>query len=214
MNTYNEKDDERLEPILNEIRSIGTPYSDEPDPRYWSNFRVRVMERVEAEELKHQPIGKRLWQWITERPLRSGLIGFSAAALVLVGVLTNPFSSEKHDVAVVQPPVPVQHQDTTIPKQAPALHIAPAVKAPVDVQVAKDMAATNKAVRKMLNSKEYANNLKDAVTRSEETKLADAGQQSERVSTVTAADSELPVSLSDLSESLLESLLHSLETTK
>ncbi len=213
MNTHEEQDDERLKPILNEIRKAGAPYSDEPDPRYWANFRVRVMERVEQAEAAHRPVGQRIWEWITERPLRSGLIGFSTAALVIVSVLMNPFTNGKRDVAVLQQPPIVLHHDSASSGTVPVTPIAPSHVSPSDVQVQKDMAATNKAVKKMLRSHEYTQHLRHSVESSEQTKMAEL-EPAESVSTVTTADSDLPVSLNDLSESQLESVLHSLESTK
>ena len=47
---YNEKE---LKALEDEIRAMGIPYSaNEPDDRYFANFRVRLMERIEAKEQK------------------------------------------------------------------------------------------------------------------------------------------------------------------
>ena len=44
--TYNEQELQKLEA---ELRAMGIPYSEnEPDDRYFANFRVRVMERIEV----------------------------------------------------------------------------------------------------------------------------------------------------------------------
>lgn len=212
MITQEEKDDERLLPILREISKAGTPYGEEPDPRYWSNFRVRVMERVEAAEIRRQPLASRLWQWITERPLRAGAVGFSMAALVLAGVLTNPFATSQKDVAIVQPARQMHHDTVVTTPAAKPLALPEHVitKPSIDVADQQQIASTNRAVTKMLHSKEYAAHLQHAADASKPS-MAEADQS---VSTVTASASDLPVSLNELTESQLESVLHSLEQNK
>lgn len=133
---------------------------------------------------------------------------------MLVAVFANPFPSAHRDVAVVQPnPVVAAHQDTSAQAPAPFQHARVAPTAPIDVQAQHDMAAASKTVKKMLHSKEYAAHLKQTMESPAAPTMAEA-ERTESVSTVTAGVSELPVSLEDLSESQLESVLQSLETEK
>ena len=47
-----------IEKHLGEIRKHGEPYnSEEPAPLYWANFRVRVMQQIEAKEARNGCIG-------------------------------------------------------------------------------------------------------------------------------------------------------------
>jgi hypothetical protein len=82
-NQNNHNEEEEIRGLLDQIKQRGVPYSDEPDPLYWANFRVRVMERVQPENVGFFAKAK---SWLWESGLRTGLVGGGLAALLLGGV--------------------------------------------------------------------------------------------------------------------------------
>ncbi len=81
-NNHNEEED--IRGLLDSIKQQGMPYSEEPDPLYWANFRLRVMERVEEPE--RISIFAKAKSWLWESGLRTGLVGGGLAAVLLGGV--------------------------------------------------------------------------------------------------------------------------------
>ncbi|MFI5201915.1 MAG: hypothetical protein ACHQNE_05980 [Candidatus Kapaibacterium sp.] len=110
---YNTEETQKLE---DEIRKLGIPYaSEEPEPFYWANFRVRVMDRI-AEKERKANWPARFGQFIAEHVLGAG-IAVSAACLLVAAVLwLQPSGGEAPQLAAVQqtpaavlaPPVPLQ----------------------------------------------------------------------------------------------------------
>jgi hypothetical protein len=82
-NHNNHNEEEEIRGLLDSIKQQGMPYSEEPDPLYWANFRVRVMERVQPERRSIFAIAK---GWLWESGLRTGLVGGGLAVLLLGGV--------------------------------------------------------------------------------------------------------------------------------
>src|SRR5947209_16204560 len=101
--TYNEMELQKLE---EEIRAMGVPFSaDEPDDRYFANFRVRLMERIEAKQKKS--IAASVWSWIAGSPLRSLSIGAGLAGVVIAVLLIRPAPQEQ--LAKVEPPTKMEN---------------------------------------------------------------------------------------------------------
>src|SRR5260370_42572418 len=86
---YNE---EELKSLEDRIRSFGIPYSkNEPDERYFANFRVHLMERIEAKE-KKQNILASVWSWISSSPVRYVSIGAALGGVIIAVLLVQPSS--------------------------------------------------------------------------------------------------------------------------
>jgi hypothetical protein len=83
-NINNQNEEEEIRGLLDSIKQQGMPYSEEPDPLYWANFRVRVMERVAEPERISLFAKAKSWLW--ESGLRTGLVGGGLAVLLLGGV--------------------------------------------------------------------------------------------------------------------------------
>ena len=112
-----------LQEIESEIRKLGNPYaSEEPDARYWANFRVRVMERVREEETRKVVNWPALTiNWIQEHLLATSL-STAAVLVALWGVLMmqplNPVQSVKQEVALQTPAPVAQPAPAPIPEPA------------------------------------------------------------------------------------------------
>jgi hypothetical protein len=176
-----------IEKLEDEIRKLAIPYvSEEPDPLYWANFRVRVMDRIAQNEAKAGLL-VRMQQFIAGHVWGSG-IAISAAALLVAGVMIfQPFAGD----------APVK-----MAVSAPAT-VAPSAPAPI-VQTAKpDLALVQEKPVAPMNHpshESYASNpAKDS-----QTDLAS-------VEPLVASDDEHPVSLEDLSKPQLEAIVKDLE---
>ncbi|HZK76983.1 MAG TPA: hypothetical protein VFD13_08755, partial [Candidatus Kapabacteria bacterium] len=94
---------EEIQKLEGEIRKLGTPYASEtPEPLYWANFRVRVMERI-AEKEARANWPARIGQFLVEHLLGAG-ISVSAACLLVAGILWLQPSDEAPQIAAVQQP--------------------------------------------------------------------------------------------------------------
>ncbi len=103
-----------IEKLEEEIRKLAIPYvSEEPDPLYWANFRVRVMDSVSHKEAKAGLLDS-IQQFLAGHVWGSS-IAISAAALLVAGVMIfNPFGGDAPLKQSVSPPVAVA------PPSAPA----------------------------------------------------------------------------------------------
>src|ERR1041385_3873692 len=125
---FSEKQVRELE---NELRGFGTPYSaDEPDSRYFANFRVRVMERIREEEAAQT----RTWYegvmgWIEDHVLVTSLS--TAAVLVAVwgALMMQPLEPARHHQVAVAPKQEVP-QVQSVPTQSAAQNFASAAESP------------------------------------------------------------------------------------
>ncbi len=101
----NEREIAKLE---EDLRKLGTPYAlNEPDPLYWANFRVRVMDRI-AEKRKKATWPTRVLEFIAEHLIATSIVT-AAACLVAAGIIalqTSGTTSEAPPLAAV--PAPVQ----------------------------------------------------------------------------------------------------------
>lgn len=191
-----ENDNEKeLKVLEDEIRALGIPYSSgEPDERYFANFRVRLMERIDAKEQK-QGIFAEVWSWLLASPLRSVSLGAGLAGVIIAVLLLRPVS---------EPQVAV-----TSPVQAPAI-ISPAPKDAAPVQAAPKIAAVEPKHHKQTIAAQPEKNTNVARTEktgSVEEAANEAGNFAALDDSFAGAESDEPVNLESLSESELESVL-------
>jgi hypothetical protein len=191
-----------IEKLEDEIRKLAIPYvSEEPDPLYWANFRVRVMDSVSPKEAKagfldsiQQFLAGHIW---------GSSIAISAAALLVAGVMIfNPFGGDAPQMMAVSAPVAV------------ALPAAPAPAAPAPAapaQLAKpDLAAVQTDVQDQ--SKDHVTNRahrRDMVKQHEESANVDLAMVGEPVE-----PAENTVSLDELSTPQLEAIEQDLENNE
>jgi hypothetical protein len=98
---------EDIQKLDDEIRKLGTPFASEsPEPLYWANFRVRVMERIAEKEVRAN--------W----PARIGQ--FIAEHLLGAGILWLQPSGEAPKIAAVQQPAAASAPVAQPPLQAVA----------------------------------------------------------------------------------------------
>ena len=214
MNTH-EQDDPRLEPLLREMRQMGTAHSEEPDSRYFANFRMRVMNEIELRESKRLGFFVRFSQWIAEKPLRSGIIGFSTCAVILLGVYLNQDSSAPKPIADAQPQLTAQGSSSqSMPKlDAPVMKPSAPIKpqGSTQQQMAQTTTVDTADVFQSASSKELAATIDSSLAKSSPEELAENLQATAGAPSITTSEKDVPVSLSDLSESELEVVLHTLE---
>jgi hypothetical protein len=178
----------KIEKLEDEIRKLAIPYvSEEPDPLYWANFRVRVMERVAQNEVKAGLL-ERVQQWVAGHAWSSG-IAVSAAALLVAGVMIfQPFAGDApQKMAIATPPATV----------------APAAQTPVEQAPKPDLAVVQK---KPVAQKAHQSHESYAVdqAKASATDLAS-------VEPLLPSDDDHPVSLEDLSKPQLEAIVQDLE---
>ena len=209
----NERDDERLQPILDTIKAVGEPYGEGPGTPYWVHFRLRVMDDVELREHRRGNILRRLFGWIASQPLRSGMIGFSLTAVVILLLVASPFAPPQPFVEQSQQPNAPQlaqspKSDFDVNSGQMPLHS----KVPDSIskhQVAASVISTPKAIRSSQNVRT------SEVSTEEELATLEPGvpETDNALQGMSVSESELPVSLGDLSESELESVVQDLEKT-
>ena len=197
-NNHNEEED--IRGLLDQIKQQGTPYSEEPDPLYWANFRVRVMERVaEPERIS---IFAKAKSWLWESGLRAGLVGGGLAAVLLGGVYfaTQQDGSTNGQVA----------QTTTQKQQVQTVDSNTGVKeqTPAPEGLTPDGIAPNAQEPDMAQAPELT-----PPTADQPTTLAQM-TESEIAAPLLAADLGVQgpsTSLDDMTESELQALLASVE---
>ena len=185
---YNEKE---LKALEDEIRALGIPYSqNEPDERYFTNFRVHLMERIDAKEAK-QSIFASVWSWVTTSPILSLSLGAGLAAVIVAAFLINPASQSK--IALVKPvqqaPVIATQQPSTLP------------------QIKENIAAIPK---KVIEAPKAIKNTDLAVKTTTDKALdaaIDANDFASMDQTLTGNETEDPVNYENLSEADLESVV-------
>ncbi len=121
--SYTERD---LREMEDRIRSLGVPYSsDEPDERYWANFRVRLLDRIEAREVAPRSVFSAIADWFGVSSFRSIAIG-SAVAIVAAASVMMMRTASVPNVAPVA-------TTTTTPQASVAAPHAPEADAPAAV---------------------------------------------------------------------------------
>jgi len=199
-NNHNEEED--IRGLIDQIRQQGTPYSEEPDPLYWANFRVRVMDRVaEPERIGFFAKAK---SWLWESGLRTSLAGGGLAVLLLGGIY---FGTQQDETGQSQTGQVAQQQQTTdgdptvnpVDSAVPNTPIVPDAITPDAPQpeLAQDQPMTP-----------------DVTPSNEQPKTVDQLTDAEVAAPVLAANSDLSgpaTSLDDMTEQELTALLSSIE---
>lgn len=194
-NINNHNEEEEIRGLLDSIKQQGMPYSEEPDPLYWANFRVRVMERVAEPE--RIGIFAKAKSWLWESGLRTGLVGGGLAVLLLGGVYFSQDADQQAGGQVAQTTQQDQQKvntvdsNTGVQKQTP---IAPEVIQPDAKQPELAQAPENVPLIKM--------------------DPADTMTEPEIAAPLLAADLGVQgpsTSLDDMTESELNALLASVE---
>ncbi|MDP4199529.1 MAG: hypothetical protein Q8922_03150 [Bacteroidota bacterium] len=179
-----------MERLAEEIRSQGMPYEhSQPDERYWANFRVRVMQRItENEERKAARWTTIALDWIQDHILTASLSTAAVLFTISLVLMLQPFgTSESSRPKIVSPELAVQ---------SPA--IPPPAEAAPDV-------ITNE-------SQEAHAPHHPRMTRKQPQEMASLDVTAENQ--IDAADAIAPVSLEELSDPELESVLQSLQSEK
>lgn len=194
-----------LRETLEQIRREGVPYSSsEPDALYWANFRVRLNERLEA----RQSIGwfDRVKSWVLESGMRSRIIGTSMVAAVLATVYFGISDTvidpvQKHEpIATIQEP----------PQEAQVARADSLIDAGVNVNEANAVVPESTSQLAEAVTNEVADELLDVEAQTP-TAIVDESADVGSEPVLLAANGDVPVSLSDLTEAELEAILESVE---
>ncbi|MEP7234927.1 MAG: hypothetical protein ABI778_06495 [Ignavibacteriota bacterium] len=187
---YNE---DELKTIEQEIRSLGLPYSsDEPDERYFTNFRVHLMTRIQ-ENQKPRGFFAAARIWLISSPRHYLSVGGSLAGIVVALMLLAP--RQVPEVAQLQP----AHSTPEVTYVAPAL---PQVAKPEVISTSKIRTEHPTFVR-----------IPDADNVAEQNSLAAVADKAADFAALdeslmgSGAEADDPVNLDRLSESELESVI-------
>ncbi|HET6402431.1 MAG TPA: hypothetical protein VFH95_13690 [Candidatus Kapabacteria bacterium] len=185
MRQYDQKSED-IQKLEDEIRKLGVPYASEtPEPLYWANFRVRVMERVAQKETRaNWPA--RFGQFIAEHVLGAG-IAASAACVLVAAILWLQPSGESPQFAAVQQPAAAL--------APPAMAVQPPLQA-----VASTPDMTRRTHETHVTHQTHA--------------AAQPSEDLASVAVPLGADDETPVSLQSLTQPELEAVLQSLTTSE
>lgn len=185
---FNERELKELE---NELRDLGTPYSaEEPDSRYFANFRVRVMERIQEEEAaKVQTWYDRALGWIEEHVLVTSISTATALVALWAALMMQPLDQPAQRVA-----------------SAPKVE-QPQVQTPATTLPQNDVAVAQPESRPVAEKPQRA-----IVPHVNESVKHPLDMASLEMPAVSVADEVGPVSLDDLSAPELETVLSTLET--
>jgi hypothetical protein len=193
--------EQELRETLERIKREGVPYaSPEPDSLYWANFRVRLNEKIEAKVAPHGFI-ERAKRWVVESGIRSGLIGTSLAAIALASVYFGA-TNEAVDAG--------KHASPAIVEERPGSVDQVAVADSLIVNEANAVVPENTSALAEAVTTEMADELTSAEAHAAEP-LADESAEVGAEPVMLAANGDVPVSLSDLTEAELEAILTSVE---
>jgi hypothetical protein len=207
-----DRDEEQLKVLLDEIRKQGSPYaSTEPDQLYWANFRVRVMDQIEAK--RSRSLAYRVKEWFS--PVRAGIIGLAGAAAIAFALVTTEPARQ------VEPQVALKERTqapATTNSESPAERVVPHESEP-SVVSPKPSTGTNEAPQ--VTPAEVSSPSELATLTEQPAPEPNAPQPVESVTPAESIDADaamavlnasekLPESLDELSQSELEALLDGL----
>jgi hypothetical protein len=88
------QNDAEMERLTDEIRRLGAPFANpEPDARYWTNFRVRVMDQIsEREQRKSARWTTVAVGWVQEHILVASLSTAAVLFAVSLTLMLEPFT--------------------------------------------------------------------------------------------------------------------------
>ncbi|MEI8134308.1 MAG: hypothetical protein WCH46_04405 [bacterium] len=134
---YNEQE---LKVLEDDIRAMGIPYSaDEPDERYFANFRVQLMEKIESRESKKSALSL-VWSWLTGSPIRSFSIATALGGVIIAALLIRP--NAVPPVASVELPYVTTQAQVGIPVPEVKTPVAPHISAPIAASSRKESVTT------------------------------------------------------------------------
>lgn len=144
MKQFEEFNEEELRQMEEQLRSFGTPYSaDEPDERYFANFRVRLMDRIDANSAPaKQSVIAQIISWFGVSPMRGLAMGM-AVVIIALGSIWMLRAPQAPRLAVTAPDV-ASPNNSTLPTQpvvtTPSV-ATPRVDAPKNVAAIETPAA-------------------------------------------------------------------------
>ncbi len=205
----NEPKTERdLRELEAELRSFGTPYqSPEPDERYWANFRVRVMDRIDAKQIPaKRSIAAIISEWFAVSSLRPLSVGMAVIVLALGSYFYVIQTPKEPVVATV---TTAEQLGSTSMTASPSVSTqqAPTTTAP-------EITASPKNLAIVPVKKAPAASIKHPSAGSEDLASIDRsiGDLSHFDETVSLSNADDPVDYSSLSEPELESVLSAVTT--
>jgi hypothetical protein len=196
---YNENDLKRME---DELRSFGVPYSsNEPDNRYWANFRVRLNKTIDAKEAaRSRSIVATIAEWFTASAFRGVAIGTAAIVVAIASVMM--FNSNNAPVVATNNSVAPSPANTVSPQ--------------VSIQ---SVPATGSTLTAVVSQPKHLHNIAKAevkkalATMSDEENIAEAASDpSSYDRTLSPGKADEPVDYSTLSEAELQSVLADIST--
>jgi hypothetical protein len=201
---YNEKELAKLE---EEIRAMGISYStNEPDERYFANFRVRLMERIDANE-QSKNIFASIWSWLSSSPLRSLSLGAGLAGVIIAALLIRPNTEQQ--IAKIEPtPQKVETPLVIPPQEIPQLSTAaPKIEnKPYQSHRTSMSYKTHNIAGKNFAMQSKLNTIIKSAENPEDLAITKA--------VVSGGDSNEPVDLESLSADELQDVLSALESIK
>jgi len=191
--SYTEKELQELEAKL---RRFGTPYvSPEPDERYFANFRVRVMEQIDAKQVaSKRPVISSIIEWFSASAFRGVSISAAVLGIAFGAFLLTRSPEAPPQVAEVVPPV-VQ----TSPVNTPA-ETTTTIPSKVKTLLAQKVAPLKKET--------LVTNLAEKPVKTSNEQIAEqASDFSNFDETLSVGNADDPIDYSSLRESELESLV-------
>jgi hypothetical protein len=179
-----------IQKLEDEIRKLAIPYvSEEPDPLYWANFRVRVMEQISQNEAKKGLLAQ-IQQFLAGHIWGSS-IAISAAALLVAGVMIfSPFGGDS----------PLKQTVSSAPVAALQLPAAPAQVAKPDLADIREQPVAD---------------MTHETHRSHALKYGPGDQPTDLAAVAEPAEpAEQAVSLDELSKPQLEAIVQDLENNE
>ncbi|HYM20904.1 MAG TPA: hypothetical protein VEW28_07865 [Candidatus Kapabacteria bacterium] len=203
--SYNENELKRME---DELRSFGVPYSsNEPDDRYWANFRVRLNEKIDAKKAAaSRSIVSTVIEWFSASAFRMIAVGTAAVVMAVASVMIFRSNESNNPTPVVAMNVP-----------APANTTAPQVSVPSAPATGPAAVATTPHISTAKQSPKFAkvelSHPSGTKQTSSEENIADAASDLSNYDiTLSPGKPDEPVDYSTLSEAELKSVLADVST--
>ena len=191
--SYTEKELQELEAKL---RRFGTPYvSPEPDERYFANFRVRVMEQIDAKQVaSKRPIITSIVEWFSASAFRGVSISAAVLGIAFGAFLLTRSPEAPPQVAQVVPPV------VTAPQERKPVEVAEAPKVEIKTLLAQKVTP--------ITTETPTVNLTEKPVKTGSEQIAEqASDFSNFDETLSVGSTDDPIDYTSLSEAELESLV-------
>ncbi len=215
---YNEQELQQLE---SEIRLMGKPYaSDTPSEEYFTDFRSRLMDRIQSENLVQPSIQRvvpaeggfmqKMKLAFFGSPLRISIVGVCAVVAIVATVMMNRSGDAPTMTSLPAPQVVVPQ--TTMPQATEKPQIVES-KEQTPVVEKQTQAPTHKAVIRDAN-KEMAQKVAPIQLEEPASEADQAGDFSQYDETLSTGNEEDPVTYDKLSVNELQAVLKILEEKK